>query len=462
MEQSSEILEKPPRRFLLKPAHSIALGFLALILIGTFLLATPLATRTGKWLHFPDALFVAASAVCVTGLTTLPIAPTFNGFGQAVMLLLVQFGGLGLMTLATLMLMLLRRKITLKDRLALSAALNRNETKGIVRLVRNIILMTLVIESAGTLLLIPPLVIANGGIGVWQAVFTSVMAFCNAGFDVFGTVETPFVSLSGYVSNVTVCLTVMMLIVLGGLGFSVISEVLDNKFRLRRLSIHGKLVLLSTAALILVGFLFFVIAERNYAMAPLHAGDKILNAFFMSITCRTAGFSSVDPVEMHAGSRALMLLLMFIGASPGSTGGGVKTTTFAIFVFMLLSGCRGSDDLVILKRNVKPRTAYKATAVVFLGFALVMCLTIFLSFSEKKTLSAVGMYSIDYILFEAVSAFSTTGLTCGITPFLSTAGKIAVTLVMFVGRVGPLTIGLMFVSKNAGLIRYPDASLMIG
>lgn len=459
---NNSILEKPPRRLKIKPAFTIALGFLAVIALGALLLALPLSNRSGQWLPCIDALFTATSAVCVTGLIVVPTALTFNGFGQAVLLLLIQIGGLGLMTLATMLLVLLRRKITLKDRIALAEALNRDEIKGVVRLVRHILLVTLIIEGTGALLLLPAFVLANGGIGVWQAVFTAVSAFCNAGFDLFATAAEPFGSLTGYVSNVTVCLTVMLLIVLGGLGFSVIAETLTKKFRFSRLSLHAKLVLITTAALLLIGFLFFVLAERNYSLAGLNAGDTIMGALFWSVTARTAGFNTVDPAAMHPGSRLVAMLLMFIGASPGSTGGGVKTTTFVLFLYMLFSGLKGNDELVIMKRNIKTRNAYKAVAVVLTGFTIVMALTVFLCFTERTTLTAAGLYSLDYIMFEAFSAFGTVGVSCGVTPLLTGAGKIAVALVMFLGRVGPLTIGLIFVSKQTELIRYPDTSLMIG
>lgn len=454
--------DAPPRRFFLRPAHSIALGFLAVIFLGAFFLCLPISNRNGEWLDFVDALFTSTSAVCVTGLIVVPTAPTFTGFGQAVVLILIQIGGLGLMTLSTLMLMLLRRKITLKDRLALTEALNRDETKGVVQLVKRILVMTVAIEGVGSLLLIAPFVMANGPIGVWQAVFTGVSAFCNAGFDLLGTPASPYASLTGYVSSVTVSVTVMLLIILGGLGFSVIAEVLGKKFRFSRLSLHAKLVLISTAVLVVGGALVFILIEWNYSLAGLHAGDKIMGAFFHSVTARTAGFNTTDLTAMHPAGRAVMMLLMFIGASPGSTGGGIKTTTFAIVLCLMISGIRGSDEVVVLRRNIKPKTAYKAVAVFVTGLMLVFGLTLLLLGTEKETLEAVGMYNLDYIMFEAFSAFGTVGVTCGITPYLSVAGKLAVAFVMFCGRVGPLTIGVIFVAKHSELLRYPDSSLMIG
>ncbi len=455
------IIDKPPRRFL-KPAHIISLGFLSVILLGTFFLSLPVSNKDGGWLSFTDSLFTATSAVCVTGLAVVPTAPTFTGFGQAVMLILIQTGGLGLMTLSTLVLMLLRRKITLKDRLVLTEALNRDETNGVVRLVRRILVMTVLIEAVGAALLLPPFVMQNGAAGVWQAVFTSVSAFCNAGFDLFGTASGPYVSLTGYVSSVTVSVTVMLLIVIGGIGFSVISEIFSFRFRFSRLSLHAKLALIVTASLILFGFLFFIIAEQNASLSGLNAGDKVMGAFFLSVTARTAGFNTVDLTAMHPASRAVMMGLMFIGASPGSTGGGIKTTTFAIFLFMTICGFKGSDELVIMKRNIKTKTAYKSVTVVVTGVVLVLGLTVLLLFTERENLTAVGLYSLDYIMFEAFSAFGTVGVSCGITPYLSAVGKFAVAFVMFCGRVGPLTIGVMFVAKHTELLRYPDSSLMIG
>lgn len=453
--------EKPHRKWVLKPAQTIVLSFLATIFLGAFLLALPVSNRSGQWLGFVDSLFTSTSAVCVTGLVVVPTNPTFTAFGQVIVLLLIQIGGLGLMTLSTLFMVLLGRKLSLKDRLALQEALNKDEMTGVVRLVKHIIIMTLVVEGAGALLLLPVFTVDHGGIGVWQAVFTSVSSFCNAGFDILGSVSDPYVSLTGYVSNVVVSLTVMMLIFLGGIGFSVISDVLHCKFRVGKMRLHTKLALLVSLALILAGFVFFIAAEQRYSMADLNGGGKTLAALFQSVTARTAGINTVDIAKMHPASRVFTMLLMFIGASPGSTGGGIKTTTFALVVCMMVSGLKGRDEIVIMRRNLKPKNAYKAMAVILLGFTLVMGLTAVLSFSEKNTLG--DLYSIEYLMFEAFSAFGTVGLTAGITPLLSNVGKIAVMVVMFFGRVGPITVGLMFISKNSSeLLKYPDGSLMIG
>ncbi len=453
--------EKPHRKWLLKPAQLIVLSFLATILIGTLLLALPIANRDGHWLSFVDALFTATSAVCVTGLVVVPTALTFTGFGQAILLLLIQIGGLGLMTLSSLVMVLLGRKLTLKDRLALQEALNRDEMTGVVRLVKVILFTTLMIEGIGALLLMPVFVVNNGGIGVWQAVFTAISAFCNAGFDILGTASNPFGSLTAYTGNVVVTLTVMMLIFLGGIGFAVISDVLRCKFRIGKMQMHTKLVLLISIALVLVGFLFFVIAEQHHSMDTLSGGSKILAALFQSITARTAGFNTVDIAKMHPASRVFMMMLMFVGASPGSTGGGIKTTTLALIVCMMISGLKSKDDIVIMKRNIRPKNAYKAIAVILLGFTLVMSLTGILTITESAALEA-NVFTVENLMFEAFSAFGTVGLTTGVTPLLTIGGRIAVMIVMFFGRVGPITISLMFISKETELIHYPEGSLMIG
>lgn len=446
---------------MLKPAQLITLGFLGVILVGTFLLALPTSNRSGKWLGFADALFSATSAVCVTGLAVVPTATTFTGFGQAALLLLIQLGGLGLMTVSSLIMVLIGRKLTLKDRLALQEALNRDEMTGVVRLVKLIILMTVVIEGVGALLLLPVFVMQNGAIGIWQAVFTAVSAFCNAGFDILGTVQAPFTSLTAYVDNVVVSLTVMLLIFLGGIGFVVISDVLHCKFNIRKLQMHTKLALSASIVLILIGFVFFAISEQNRSMSELNAGGKILASLFQSVSARTAGFNTVDIASMHPAARVVMMMLMFVGASPCSTGGGIKTTTLVILVAMLISGCKGRDEIILMKRTVRPKNAYKAAAVVLMGVILVMGLTAVLSITERPSLDA-GLMTVESLLFESFSAFGTVGLSFGITPLLSVGGRIAVVIVMFFGRVGPITIGMMFINKDSELLRYPDGSLMIG
>lgn len=454
--------QKTKKRFSLRPPQYIVLGFLAIILIGAFLLCLPISNRSGEWLNYLSALFTSTSAVCVTGLTVLSPAVSFNGFGQVILLLLIQMGGLGFMTLSTMMMVILKRKITLKDRIALSEALNQTATKGVVKLSIHITLLTLIIEGAGMLLLMPYLVYANGAIGIWQALFTSVSSFCNAGFDIFGSAAAPFVSMTQYVNNVVMCLTVCFLIIVGGMGFTVITDILRNKFRFKRLTLHSKIVLTMTLILLIGGFLLFLGIEFSDSLAELGAGGKVLAAFFQSVTTRTAGFNTLDQSALSPAGKMITMLLMFIGASPASTGGGIKTSTFAIVVIMIIAGVGGRDEVVLFKKSISYKRCLKAVSLVAVSLCLVMALGLVLMITEKNTLPP-DLYSAENLMFEAFSAFGTVGLSCGVTPHLSAAGQVAVMIVMFFGRVGPITIGTLFVSRRRNYnIRYPEGNILLG
>lgn len=464
IEETKTRREKPHRKWWLSPAQTVVLAFFAVVMAGAFFLALPFSNRNGRWLGFADSLFMAASGISGAGLTVVSIVDTFTGFGQAIMYILIQIGGLGIMMLSSLVMILIGRKLTLKDRLVLQEAFNRDEMQGVVRLVRVSILATLVIEGVGALIMIPALVLANGPIGVWQAFFTSASAFCNAGFDIVPMTVTPTGNAcTAFVYNVSASISIMLLCVFGGVGFVVLSDVLHCKCRVGKFSLHTKVVLLANVALFLVGFVLFIAVEWNNALADLNGGTKIMASLFQSISVRnTCGYGTVDVTKMHPSTRIIFMLLMFIGASPCSTGGGIKTTTFVLLVCMLVSGFKGRDDIVLMKRNIRAKNAYKAVSVVVLSFLVVMGLTAVLALTEKNTLADTGLYRVEYLMFEAFNAFSTTGLSAGITPYLSTTGKIAVSIVTFFGRVGPVTIGMMFVSKESELLRYPEGSLMIG
>lgn len=457
--------EKPHRKWWLTPAQTVVFAFFAVIMAGAFFLALPISNRNGKWLGFVDALFLATSGISGAGLTVVTLADAFNGFGQAIMYILIQIGGLGIMMLSSLVMILIGRKLTLKDRLVLQEALNRNEMQGVVRLVRLSILSTLIIEGVGALIMMPALILQNGPIGIWQSFFTAASSFCNAGFDIVPMAVTPTGNAcTAFVFNVSASISIMLMCVLGGVGFVVISDVLHCKCKIGKFTLHTKVVLLANVGLFIVGFILFVAIEWNNALADLNGGTKILASLFQSISVRnTCGYGTVDVTKMHPSTRIIFMLLMFVGASPCSTGGGIKTTTFVLLVCMLVSGFKGRDDIVLMKRNIRAKNAYKAVSVVVLSFIVVMGLTAVLALTERNTLADTGLYRVEYLMFEAFNAFSTTGLSAGITPYLSSAGRIAVTLVMFFGRVGPVTIGMMFVSKNGSdLLRYPDGSLMIG
>lgn len=460
----TEILRK---RKILKPAHVIVIGFLTVILLGSCLLTLPISNKDGNWLSYINALFTSASAVCVTGLIAVPTAVSFNYFGQVVVLILIQIGGLGFMTLATMLFLVFKKRIKLKDRIVLQEALNQDNNKGVVKLTRNIIFLTLIIEGIGAALLMPVFIFMNGPIGIYQAIFTAVSAFCNAGFDIFGTVAAPYQGMIQFVNNGIVSLTICFLIILGGLGFTVIMDIGKNR-RFKKFSLHTKIVLIFSSILILLGAVCFFAAEFNNdkTMGNLNVGSKILASFFQSITSRTAGFNTVDQASLSPASKLISMVLMFIGASPASTGGGIKTTTFAILLLMLVAGIRNKDEVVMGKRTITTKNCLKAVSIVLFSLAAVVTVTLILFVSERHNAVLInsGMYTLDNFLFEAFSAFGTVGLSTGITPYLSPIGKIALMCLMFFGRVGTITIELLFIAKknNDLSIKYPDGSVMIG
>ena len=453
---------KHKRRIRPNSAHIIVLGFLGVILFGAVLLCLPISAKSREWMNFLDAIFTATSAVCVTGLTVINVASTLSAFGQVILLLLIQIGGLGFMSLTTMFMLLLRKKITLKNRLVIKEALNQNENHGLVRLTRNILLVTFAIETLGFLLLLYPFVSANGGYGVWQAFFTSVSAFCNAGFDIIGDS-----SLLGYADSIAVNLSVMLLVVLGGIGFTVIMDVGKNKGNFKKLSIHSKIVLVTTFALILAGGAFYFGTEFSNAgtIGNMSAGDKIMACLFQSVTTRTAGFATVDQNALSPAAQFGTMLLMFVGASPGSTGGGIKTTSLVVLLLITLSGIRKHGDITVGKRKIGSHSARKAVSIFITGILVVIVATFVLLISERgRAADTLGLLQFENVLFECISAFGTVGLSCGLTPFLSAAGKIILMLVMFFGRVGIITIGLMLLQGNGtdDKIRYPDANIMVG
>ncbi len=432
------------------------------------MLCLPISSSARTWTSFTDALFTAVSAVCVTGYTVVPVAMHFSGFGQAVLLLLIQTGGLGFMTLTTMILLLIRKRITYKSRLTLSDALSTDSPKGIIRLVIKILVMTATIECAGWLLLMPVFCRDYGAIGIWQALFTSVSAFCNAGFDLFtGAAGSPYVSLTDYTGNVLVTLTVAFLIITGGLGFAVISDVITKKFNFKKLTPHSKIVICVSGALIVIGTLLVYLFERGNprTLGGETEGVKLMAAFFQSVTARTAGLSTIDQEALLDSTKFLNDILMFIGTSSGSTGGGIKTTTLAVMAAAVVSALKGRDKVVLGKHTISYRNVMKAIFVTFMSLITVVLLTFTLLISEKNNafLSANNLYNFENILHDAFSAVSTTGLTAGVVPYLSAAGKYAVMVAMLFGRIGIMNFALLFFTgKDPEIIKYPESNIMIG
>ncbi|MBB6678318.1 TrkH family potassium uptake protein [Cohnella lubricantis] len=429
------------------------IGFALIIFIGSQLLALPAASSTGTRTAWIDALFTATSATCVTGLVTLDTGTHYSTFGQIVILLLIQIGGLGFMTMATLFAFFLKRRISLKERLILQESLNQSSIEGIVRLVRRVVFYALSIEAAGAILFTCRFLYdMSPGRAAYFGVFHAISFFNNAGFDLMGN----FSGLTGYVGDPFVNIVTMLLIILGGLGFIVLSDLTDLR-RSRRLSLHSKVVLGMTGILILFGaFVVFIFEYSNaYTMGNLGLGEKILAAFLQSVSPRTAGVNTLDLASLRQATQFFLVVLMFIGASPGSTGGGIKTTTYAALLGAVYAMIRGKEDVVLFRYRLSQERVYKALTVTLMALALVMIATMILSATED--------HQFLEILFEVTSAFGTVGLSMGLTLQLTLAGKIIIILLMFIGRLGPLTMGYALGPKPGRVLyRHAEGKIIIG
>lgn len=440
----------PLVRLELNPSQTIVAGFALIILAGAILLSLPSASADGRPTPFLTALFTATSATCVTGLVVVDTADHYSLFGQLVIMFLIQVGGLGYMTVATLMAIAIGRRIGLRERLVLQEAHNLYSVGGIVRFTRNVILMTMAIEGAGAILLAARWVPEFGwGRGVYYGIFHSISAFNNAGFDLMGQ----FRSLTGSAGDLTINAVIMALIVVGGLGFTVLTDLATP----RRISLHAKIVLTTTAALIVLGAALVLLLEfsNQATLGPLAAGRRVLAALFQSVTPRTGGFTTVTIGELRDPTLMLIITLMFIGASPGGTGGGIKTTTFVAPLAVILSMLRGRPDPELFHRRLPPVVVYKAVTIALVAVAFVVTMGTLLSFIERMPFIQA--------LFEVVSAFGTVGLSTGITPSLSAAGRILVMLTIFTGRVGLLTAAFALTRRQQPAnIRYPEERIYVG
>ena len=440
----------------LTPYQVLVLGFAAMILVGALLLTLPVASQSGQGTPFLDALFTATSAVCVTGLIVVDTGTHFSLFGQMVIICLIQAGGLGIMAMSTLFALLIGKKIRLKERLLMQEALNQLTDAGEVRLTIYIVQITLLIEFIGGTILALRWYPELGLKGIYYGYWHAVSAFCNAGFDLFGPITGKFSSITAYVDDITVNLTIAGLIILGGIGFAVMHDVWTSR-TFARLSLHSKIVLVTTAVLIVAGavLLFFFEHANPDTLAPLSTQGKILGSFFQSVTPRTAGYNTLDIGKMYDSSLLLLIIFMFIGASPASTGGGIKTSTTAVLVLATWALIRGRSDAECFGRRIPKEIIYKAFSVMFISFVLVIVVTMALTIHERA-----GFVNV---LFEVMSAFGTVGLTTGITPTLSSAGKCWLILTMFAGRVGPITLALAIAMRaRKAQIQYPEGKIIIG
>ena len=441
----------------LSPTQTIALVFALIILAGTGLLMLPVSSRSGSSIDPLSALFTATSATCVTGLVVGDTWSLFSGFGQAVILCLIELGGLGFMSAACLVIFMLRRKIGLKQRMVIAQALSVNEMEGVVRLQKWVLLGSITIQFAGAAVLFLRFLPAYGlQTAIKWGVFHAVSAFCNAGFDIVGSVA-PGQNMMLFQNDPVVLITLMLLVVVGGLGFFVWEEV-ATKRSIKKWSVYTKLVLISTMVLIISGTVLTLLLEWNNpnTLGNLPVGEKILNSFFQSVTLRTAGFSSFDQAGLTESSKAVSVVLMLIGGNSGSTAGGLKTVTVLVLLLFVISRARGRSRVTVFRRNIPHEKVMDAMTIVSIvvglamAGAVVICVTSPVSFVDA--------------LYETASALGTVGLTAGVTPNLSIAAEIMIIVFMYFGRVGVLTISLGFLlgDRAEERFQYADTNLLIG
>lgn len=443
-----------------------AAGFLGVILLGAVLLYLPVSNT--QPIAFTDALFTSATSVCVTGLVTVVPASQFTLFGKVILLLLIQIGGLGVIACGTLFLFLLNKKITIQERVVLKEAYGADRLGGIVRLVRKVILGTFAVEGAGAVLYAFQFIPEYGLVrGIGYSVFHAVSAFCNAGIDILGSS-----SLSCYVTNPVINVTTILLIILSGIGFTVWFDVIDNNRRLirgevpkrwwfTRLRLQSKLAIMMTVFLILAGTVFVFLAEYGNpdTIGELSMGQKLMASMFQSVTTRTAGFCTVSQGALHTESKLFCAILMFIGGSPGGTAGGVKTTTFAMLFLACLTFVRGGNDTECMGRKITVANFRTGFAVVMVAFAVFIAGTIAVLFLEPDSIL------LENVIYETASAVGTVGLTADLTPRLCRASQYVLMVMMYIGRLGPLTMALMFAGKTHPRDRIrslPEEQIMVG
>ena len=448
----------------LAPAQFILLGFALVIFVGSLILTLPICTTDGSWTPYVDALFTATTSVCVTGLVTVSTAFHWNAFGQAVILLLVQFGGMGVVAVMMLVMIGLGKRIGMKNRILIQQSYGLDSMQGVVTYMLRVIRGMLTVELIGFLCYMPVLVSEFGPSGIWKAFFLSISAFCNAGMDLMSDN-----SLAPYVGNYWMNFVTMALIILGGLGFIVWWEVLDfvklclkKKERpqnfIRKMSLHAKLVFLSTAVLILLGTLVVYLCEYNNpeTMASFSIPKRILASLFQSVTTRTAGFYTVPQQNLTDASSFFCMILMFIGGSPAGTAGGVKTMTIVILLLAIITEAAGREEIVVFCRTISRDYVRKVLTILAYSFGIWLAMT--------TLMCAVEHVDFMKICYETVSAIGTVGLTKDLTPSLHVAGKMIIIVMMFAGRIGPVTLATAFLTKDKkkDMIHYADESILLG
>ena len=449
------------KKFSLSTTHMIMLSFLVVILVGSLLLSLPISSASGNAIPYLDALFTATTATCVTGLVTLPTVTTWSMFGHVIILVLIQVGGLGVITIMSAFMILLQKRMGINNRLLLQDAFNLNSLSGIVRFVKRVLLGSLLVEGIGALLYMIVFVPEYGLRGVWISVFTSISAFCNAGIDIIA--EN---SLCNYATNPLINAVTSLLIILGGIGYIVWWDMMGlgtrtaakKHRRFQSLSLHSKIAIVTTLILILGGGILIFLFEYDnpLTIGNLSVFDKIQVSLFQSVTTRTAGFATVPQQDLTNASSILCLLLMFIGGSPVGTAGGIKTVTVAVLVVSAIATVQNKQNVSMFNRNISKQMVNKAVAVTLMSFSIMLTSTILLSaVSNADTLD---------ILFETVSATGTVGLTRDMTPYLNTAGKMIIIGTMYLGRVGPISLALALNSrkKHPNIIKNPTEEISVG
>lgn len=429
------------RKFKFPASAVVVASFLFMILFGTAMLTMPFATSSGK-VDFMNAFFTATSATCVTGLIVQDTFSYWSGFGQAIILLLIQFGGLGFITFVSLFMLYSKRHATLSQRKIAMQSAGSVDLSGIKGLLKIILIGTFSFEFVGAFLLCFAFVPVYGwGMGIWQAIFTSISAFCNAGFTITGVVSGKS-SLMLFVGNPLVMLVVSVLIIVGGIGFFVWGDVIRHGIHIKKYSLHSKLVLATTGVLLALGWVLFAIFEWNNpaTIGGENAGVKILASLFMSVTPRTAGFNSVEYADVSGATSALTMVLMFIGGSPGSTAGGIKTVTIAVFFLSFVANAKRYDEIHLYKRRFEAEASQQASSVICI-YILVAVISVILISAFEVNNSAINL---EKTVFEVISAIGTVGLSKGITNYLSVMSKLVLIFLMFFGRVGGFTLILIF------------------
>lgn len=443
----------------------ILLGFLSVIFIGSILLSLPIATKSGEATPYVDALFTATTSVCVTGLVTVNTLAHWSFFGHIVILLLIQFGGLGFVAVMTAMILALGKKVSLKERILIQEAYSFNKLSGMVNFIKKVLIGTLTVEAIGAIFymfqFIPELGVVRG---IWVSIFNAISAFCNAGIDIIGEY-----SLVPYVHNPLINIVTMVLIVSGGIGFTVWWDLIrvgklvkEKKIPLKkmlsRLTLHSKIVLTTTISLIIGGAIFIFVLEYNNTgtIGTFSFLDKIQASFFQSVTLRTAGFATLPQENLRDDTSLICIILMFIGGSPVGTAGGIKTVTIAVLFATVMSVVRGSKSVVIYNRRVSGEIVKKSLAIICITLFLLLSATIILNITEARA---------DFMtcFYEVASALGTVGLSKNLTPYLTTIGKIIIICTMYMGRVGPITMAVGFHVKNKKtLIEFPEEDLLVG